>query len=175
MASASFDVSYIGHDFAELDGFSFVVAWHMLVRACVCVCECMFTLVLCIQTFFCQTARINGSQNRFNVRQWRIQKKEKKETFSQQGCPQTWAHGLGCNYWCTLKSTIVTSSFARWCCAGTAKPRCTTSSEQHWCQTHVSPHRPTEIDEAISGPGLHAGSKAWCLQSGSHSRFLHDQ
>lgn len=32
---------------------------------------------------------------------------------------------------------------------GTMKPRCKASSEWHWCQTHVSPRSPTEIDKPI--------------------------
>lgn len=36
---------------------------------------------------------------------------------------------------------------------GTAKPRCRTPRERHWCQTHVSPHSPTEIAGTISGTG----------------------
>lgn len=148
------------------------VTHAILVRACACVS------VDCVSRGLFQSDRINGSQNRFNVRQWRIQKRKRKKkeaTLSQQGCPQTWAHGLDCNYWRSLKSTIVTSSFEWSCCEGTAMPRCRTSSERHWCQTHVSPRSPTEIDKTISGAGLHAGSKDWCLQSGSHSGFLHDQ
>lgn len=144
----------------------FVVVWHMLY---LCVHECL----LCIQRPF--SKRQNKRQPK-QIQHGTMKDKRKKEaTFSQRGCPQTWAHGLDCNYWRSLKSTIVTSSFEWSCCEGTAKPRCRTSSERRWCQTHVSPHSPTEIDKTISGAGLLAGSKDWCLQSGSHSGFLHDQ